>query len=428
VDVRITRFGAVACAVVTVAGLSACGSSSNSNSDGPALAGGASTSAPVSTAKGAPIVVGTICSCSGPQSAVLAAAGQINQSWANSVNAAGGLNGHPVKMIVMDDGQDPATALQDAKALVQQDHVMAVVGEASTADASFASYLASKGVPVVGGSSPEPTFLTNPDYFVSGSDLLGLVAGTIALPRRAGKRDLGIVYCAESPVCAQLVPLATGIGKLDGIKTTPDKISATAPNYTAPCLSQKQAGVDAVFIADNGPIVQRFVASCAQEGFRPTVVGQTSTSTPAWLSDANFNGTLLAAANANPYDTSLPTIKRMQNAVEQSFPGLVGSDEFTFDMVLPWSGDMLFEAAAKTGHLTPDSTPADVKKALYSLKNETLGGLTAPLTFTPGKSTITPCWFTERIESGEFDSLNADKPTCLTAPQAAALARAFKSR
>jgi hypothetical protein len=49
----------------------------------------------------------------------------------------------------------------------------------------------------------------------------------------------------------------------------------------------------------------------------------------------------------------------------------------------PWVGGKLFEAAAAKAKLTPDSTPEDVKKGLYALKNETLGGLAPPLTFRP---------------------------------------------
>jgi branched-chain amino acid transport system substrate-binding protein len=347
----------------------------------------------------------------------LAGTGKVMTAWANEVNASGGLNGHPVKVIVKDDGGNPSTALQAAKELVEQDHVMAIVGESSTADASFASYVASKGVPVVGGFSAEAPFLSNPNFFPSAANLVALLFGTAKEAKDAGKTNLGVMYCAESPICAQLVPLMQGIGKIVGIKITPEKISATAPSYTAPCLSLKGSGVDALYVANNGAVVERVVAGCAQQGYKPLQAGQGPTLTPELLKSQALAGALAAGTSANPYDTSLPVIKRLQDAVNKSYPGFTNGSEFAYDVVFPWSGAMLFEAAAKAGKLGPASTPKDVMQALYGLKNETLGGLSGPLNFTPGKPAFTPCWFTAQIKGQQLASLNANKPTCLTAAQ-----------
>ena len=65
-------------------------------------------------------------------------------------------------------------------------------------------------------------------------------------------------------------------------------------------------------------------------------------------------------------------------------------------------------AAKAAGHLTSSSTPAQVKKGLYALKNETLDGVAPPLNFTPGKPAFIPCWFSEQVK-GKSTSLNANK-------------------
>lgn len=58
------------------------------------------------------------------------------------VNCAGGLHGHEVAMIVRDDGYQPQSALDNVKKLVEQDQVMAVVGNAGTPTAKLvAPYL-----------------------------------------------------------------------------------------------------------------------------------------------------------------------------------------------------------------------------------------------------------------------------------------------
>lgn len=74
---------------------------------------------------------------------------------------------------------------------------------------------------------------------------------------------------------------------------------------------------------------------------------------------------------------------------------------------------------------TPASPRLAVKKGLYALKSETLEGLAPPLTFTAGKPTFVPCYFSQQIKSGKFTSLKANKPTCLTAAQSAALVKAL---
>jgi branched-chain amino acid transport system substrate-binding protein len=415
--VKLKRLGAVlGCAVVVAVVLAACGGGGNDNETTAAQTGPKLT--------GAPIKVGGMVSSSGAQKAVLGGTGTVLQAWADHVNNTGGLNGHPVQMTVLDDGGDPAKALQNAKQLVEQDHVIAMVGFISLADAAVAPYLDQKGIPVV-GAAPVQTFISDPNWFSAGANLITLTYGTVDVAKTAGKTNLGVMYCAESPVCAQLVPLAQAIGGLLDIKITPLKISATAPNYTAPCLQMKDSGVDALYIADNGPIIQRVLASCAQQNFDPLPVGQATTSTNDYLSDSNLDGALSAGTNANPYDDSLPAVKEYRDAVDAKQSGFTDSDEFTYDAFLPWTGGLLFQEAAKAGKLGPTSTSEDVTKALYALKTTTLQDTSGPLTFTPGQPTATPCWFTQKISGGTLESQNGNKPKCLTAEQGAALQKAL---
>jgi branched-chain amino acid transport system substrate-binding protein len=377
---------------------------------------------------GKSIVVGMICSCSGPQASSLSSTSKVAEAWASSVNATGGINGHPVKMIVKDDGQNPAQGLQVAKELVTQDHVMAIVGEVSQVDGSWASYVASAGVPVVGGISPESPFASNPDFFPSGTQIEVMVAGVLALAKGEGAHHVGVLYCAESPVCAQINPLAKGVAVLDGLGYSAGSISAAAPNYLAPCLAQRSDGVDAQFIADSNPTVQRVVASCAEQGYKPKVINLISTLDRSWFTDPNMANAELSGTNANAFDTSTPAIAEFHSTLNKYAPGLVSSSQFLPADIWPWAGGKLFEAAAKAAHITPSSTGADVKKGLYALKNETLGGLAPPLNFTPGKPAFIPCYFSVTLSGGNPRSLNGNKPTCLTATQSAGLAKVVSGK
>lgn len=408
---------ALMCAALSSGALAACGDDEES-----AGGGNASTSAAPpaedKTPKGDPIVVGAICSCSGAQAAVLSEIKEVNEAWAKSVNAKGGINGHPVKMIVKDDAGEPAKALAAAKELVEKDKVVAFVGMFSLAEAAWEKYVSGKGIPVVGGLSISPPFLSNPDWFPSGSNQVTATFGTMQSAKDAGKKSVGVLYCAESPVCAQLDPLAKGAAQVvGGLAYKSGKVSGSAPNYTAPCLSMKSAGVDALYAASNSSVVQRLINDCAKQGYKPLSIGSINTVGSDWFDNPNLEGAVSVSSNANYTDESVPGVKEYMDAIDQYVPGLREKDGYGSNYLQPWAGGKLFEAAAEAGKFTPKSTPEDIKAGLYQLKDETLDGLMSPTTFTKGKPTFVPCYFGTKIEGGKLVSTDGGKPKCLTPEQ-----------
>jgi branched-chain amino acid transport system substrate-binding protein len=441
---RLRKIGALACIPLAVVGLAACGSSKKSSSTPASTSAGtssssstpASTSAgtssssstPASTSAGtssssapagAPFVLGFVCACTGPAAATLAGNDRVIQAWASSVNAAGGVNGHPVKVIVKDDGANPATSLQDVKALVEGSHVVGII-DMTVADAAWAPYVTAKGVPVVGGDANLGTFSTVPDFFPSNAPLPPNTVGQVLLAKQNGATHFGTAYCSYAPVCAQVAGYAKSAAAVAGVKASAIKEDPTAPSYAAPCLQFKSDGVDALFVADTSVTVNRFFDACAQQGYHPKAALNLSSLSNINAKDPNMAGGVTASGAANTFDPSLPAVAQMYSALQKYAPGIVGTSKLNFTMIFSWSGGKLFEAAARAGQLTPSSTPADVKQALYKLHNETLGGISPPLNYTPGKPTFVGGYFTQKISGGKFVSLNGNKPTALTPAQAKA--------
>ncbi|KLL11172.1 MULTISPECIES: ABC transporter substrate-binding protein [Protofrankia] len=411
------RRGAALWALLTavLVAVAACSSSdSNSGTDAEALSG-------------KPIVLGAICSCSGAQSATLGRLKDVFDTWAKSVNARGGANGYPVKVIIEDDGGDPAKSLRAVKKLVEQDEVVAIVGDSSLVDATWADYVTEKGIPVVGGLSVESPFLTHPDFFITGAPVPVTTVSIWEAAKAAGKKKVGLLYCSETPVCAQLEGLGKAASAIVGdVGIATGKIAATAPDYTAPCLALKDEGVDALFVAHNSEVVPRVTDSCAQQGFTPTVISQTPTLGPSWLGHKGFDGALLSSPTVLYTDESVPAVKEFLDALDTYYPDLRKSQQFTYDTIYPWASGKLFEAAAKAGNLGPDSTSADVKKGLYALKDETLGGIIPPTTFTEGQPAFPTCYFQAAIQGDKVVSLNKGATKCLTETQATQLVQALK--
>jgi branched-chain amino acid transport system substrate-binding protein len=424
---RTKLFASAACAIamMVAAGCGSSGSSSSSQSSGGASTQNAAATASSTAPAGAAIRVGMICSCSGGQSDALGRSGDVAKAWASSVNAAGGINGHAVKLYVLDDGGVASTALQDAKQLVEQDKVIAIVGTTSSNAAEWASYVQSKGVPVVGGNPFLAPFASNPDFFPTGSSVPIEILGLTKIAKAAGATNVGVVYCAETPVCATLGPLAQGIGKLTDVKVETGKAAVSQPNFTALCLTLKSAGATAMAVAQSAPTVSRVHASCAQQGYNPLPLNFASGSSPLWLKDPNLNGKMLMVANEGNYqDTSIPAVPPFNAALDKYLPGYRQSAQFALSGSWDtWLGGLLFQAAAKAANIGPSSTAADVTKGLYALKNETLDGATMPLTFTAGKPTFLTCYFVIGIKGGQYTSPNGTAPICLSPTELAGLGK-----
>jgi branched-chain amino acid transport system substrate-binding protein len=103
--------------------LAGCGSS-RSQSSAPAAASGTPAAAPTKS----PYVIGTVGCWTGPQSPASVGAQYAATAWSKWVNAHGGINGHPVTLYAEDEGCDQARSISAVKDLVENKHVLALVG------------------------------------------------------------------------------------------------------------------------------------------------------------------------------------------------------------------------------------------------------------------------------------------------------------
>lgn len=412
---RSKKLLALVAAVAATMALAGCGSSNESNTAGGT--GSSPTSASSgSGASGAAWKIGSIASCSGTQADSEGGVCKTMQAWADSVNAAGGINGHKVDLIMKDDQGNPTTSTAMVKELVEKDHVIAIVGDTSNVDVTWADYVKSKGVPVVGGLPVNTTFISNSDFFGIGTNLLALNYATIETAKNAGYTKVGFLYCAESPQCAQSVPAFEGAAKLLGVQATTAKVSGTAPDYTAQCLQLKNAGTQTYEVGSGAQVVLRVLASCRQQGLSAPLIQTDGTFQNSWTKDKNTEGTLGVELTAPWFDSSIPGVKEFQDTLQKSAPDVYNSDLYGPTTFYGWLSGKLFEAAAKAGNLGDNPTAADVTKGLFALKDETLNGAIAPTTYQQGSKgapAFNTCYFNIQIKGGQYSSLNGGKPTCI---------------
>jgi branched-chain amino acid transport system substrate-binding protein len=359
-------------------------------------------------------VIGSVSDVTGAEASSEGSTNKTLEAWAAWTNANGGVNGHPVKLYTEDTGFNPSTALAEVKQLVEQDHIIALVGEQTSFDATFATYLQQKGVPAVGAGLYTQASFTNPNFFPEGATSIPNVYNEVHLGLSKGFNKYGNLYCAESPACAQSVPLIKAMAAAQGVSVVYSaSVSASAPDYTAPCLAAKSAGVQYMGIGDNSSTIIRVATSCQQQGYTPLQVGTDGSVTSQWATSPAMQGAL-AVQNDVPFsDTSNPGMQSMISALNQYAPGIVNGPTWGENDVYAWVSGQLFAAAAKAANLGNNATSAQVVTGLYSLQANTLGGMAPPITYTNnGKGHQIYCSFVQGVENNQFTAPQGSNLSC----------------
>jgi branched-chain amino acid transport system substrate-binding protein len=391
-----------AAAFVAAALVTGCG---NSSSAAGGSAGGGTASA---------IPIGVVGSYSGSAASNLAVAKLAIQAWADSVNADGGINGHKVHLYIEDDGGSSQLGVTEVKSLVEQDHVVAIVGQAAASSAqAWAPYVQQKGIPVVGGVGVNLEYIQSPDFYASGGNLVSMLYGVGKLARGNGP-DLGVLYCAELPACAANPTLFRALGSSLGLAVSFQlSVSASSPDYTAPCQEVKSSRVQSYYLGLASSTLTKLLPQCVQQGVSarlvlPDVLDST------FPAQAAFDGAQMASTTYPFFDESLPAAKQMHAAFAKYEPSMgTNAMPLNGNAVETFIAGRLFEAAVKASG-SSTINPETVKKGLYALKDETLGGLAPPLTFTEGKPNLFNCFYAFSISSGKYVVGNDAKPTCVS--------------
>lgn len=405
----------VAAAMVVIC--AACSSSKHSTSSPTSIASSATSSSASSLPPGTPIKVGAICYCSssaGGLGAVFAPGEEVYKAWVNTVNAGGGIAGHPIQLITEDDGGNPGTSLSDAQKLIS-DHVVAIA-DMTTVDQTWASTVQAANIPVVGVLTYETSFGTNPDFYPEAETNDSSIYAVVSTAKAAGATSLANVYCAEAPVCAQSVPFFKTTGSQLGVPVTYNaEISATAPNYTAQCVAAEQKHVGAVFIGEPAAITVRVASSCSQQGYKPVYVTEGAGFGMNVATAPGLKDTLWVEFPTLPFFANSPAVQAANAAIDKYYPGVrTNATLYSQQDFMSWASGMLLEDAVKAGGLSSTVTPtaAEVIKGLESLHGDTVGGLTPPLTFTAGTPHNVNCWFTARVQNGVPSLTNNGNVSC----------------
>lgn len=97
-----------------------------------AVAGGAGCAKSEEGSTGEPYRIGAVLSITGAQSGLGEPEQRAIEMEVERINAAGGINGHPIEVIIEDDGSDVDKATAATTRLIEQEEVLAIIGSTGT--------------------------------------------------------------------------------------------------------------------------------------------------------------------------------------------------------------------------------------------------------------------------------------------------------
>jgi branched-chain amino acid transport system substrate-binding protein len=361
-------------------------------------------------ATGSTIVIGNVGDYSGIVGSVLHEGGSMAQVVARHINDTGGLNGHPVKVLVADAAGDPSRALSIVRDMVENKGVVAFMGNLWVLSASGArSYLEQKKIPAIGGDVATALWFQSPMFFPQASSFPTMAVGSAKTMADLGYKKIALGYCAEVEACKIYHDEGTARAASVGAQIVyTAQVSLAQPDYTAECLQAQRSGAQALMLGVDSTALSRFARSCFQQGFKVPIVTASLATIASTTKDPNLEG-LLSPVGTFPFVANdVPAEREYAAAIARYAPTIEQSGSTS----AVWVSGALLREVSKS--LPATVTSADFLKGLYQVKNNTLGGIAPPLTFIEGKPAPDfTCYFIQKIVGGKFTAPQGSKQTCL---------------
>ena len=281
-------------------------------------------------------------------------------------NAAGGINGRKIELIVHDDRGNRAEAVAVARKLIEQDKVVAIVsGSLSLTSIAAAPIINEAKVPMVAAYSNAVGVVKGNEYvfrWASVADVQGWVMGHHAVQERGYKRfallmqdeeyGRGIINGAEK-----------ALAKLGGQVVYKKAFPPSEREFRAMLTEIKALNVDAVFMSGLGPPL----TAAGRQGYELGVFPKAQFYTGCDLNEIDWfkgigehgDGTIGTLEFITPTDH--PFTRQFMAAYEQEYK----EDIITHEAGLTYDAVRLILDAIKRGGATPEG----IRKALAETKS-----------------------------------------------------------
>jgi branched-chain amino acid transport system substrate-binding protein len=346
------------------------------------------------------VLLGSFGAESGVLGAVSGPAPPAIRAWAAHMNAKGGINGHPVRVILGDDNADPARTLALVRQMVEHDKVIAFFNDYSFTLAAATKYLEEKQIPVIGTIGGDVVGDHSPMVFhpLVGPDKGQAWGFLLTVATQTDKKKLALIYCREANTCSVQMQSFKKLLPWNGLTSVYEaQVSLAQPDYTAEMLQAQRAGAEVIVSLVDSASVARLAQSAHRQGYNPLFSGTYNLNQDLVYAGGKDVEGLLLTSRTPPWDSS-PKMQFYRDAMDRYQPkayrGDLGGGVFV-------AGKLLEE---KIGPFIGEPpTTAQILEGLYALSNEKLGGLLPGVGFIHGEHFgANQCVVPVKLTGGKF--------------------------
>lgn len=361
--------------------------------------GGTSTGGSTSGSEGgsggdaAPYKVGVLVGLTGSYAALGEPESKAIELYFKQLNAAGGIDGHPVELVVLDSGSNEGTAVNQFRKLAIEENVVAILGPSSSGESialqTFSKDLQTPTIALASSSSivdpPENATYIFKQYSGTNESL----KAQLEFAKDEGWTKIGLLHTNDG-YGQDPAKRIDDVAAEYGIEITgKEAFDATATDVTAQLGKLGEGKPDAVFVWAVNPANAIVAKSAEQIGFKPALFNSPGAGSAAYIENAGssaegtyLQGSVVLAPESLKEDN--PQYEAV-NALVTGYQEAYGEPAGQY-AANGWDGSTLLVNAIKEAGL-PD--PSDVQAARDAirdaLENNTkdVVGVNAIYTFTP---------------------------------------------
>jgi len=336
---------------------------------------------------GEPYKVGGIFPLSGGISALGRPAEQAARAYIQSINDAGGVDGHRIDFITEDDGGDPNRTRAAAEKLVERDGIFVMGPSFTPFSPDLVSFLEKKGVPFIGFDGVNVEGFSSPSTVTLGASIAPHARTLVPYwVEKTHVKRMAVVYLDVPPAVTYLKETRDVICPKIGCQVVDSQpVQFNTTDYTSMLLRFRSESVEGVFIVTDPGSAVKLLLQAKQQNYKPSPGGYLGQHgiyidlVPG--SCGSFCDGILAPTSLFPPQVKSPATDEMRRVVGKYFSNV---DYGYFTELGYVSAKLLVDVLRKAGS-------ADRNKVLEVARGLTAydtGGFTnpkRPLDLTPGR-------------------------------------------
>ena len=326
-------------------------------------------------------VIGVTGALTGPVASTQAPAMEAMRIYMERVNAAGGINGKPVRIILQDDAAEPSKAAANAKKLITQDQVVLLINASlSSTYAPTVAEAKRAGVPLLfaSGVCPKDVYPpVDPQQFCTTAYASNYDSrAALAFVKETAKEPVRIGFAAMA------IPLSRGemdfaeshVASLGMTAVDKEVIPPPTPDYTPFATKLKDANANWVFSWAPWVTQVRTLEALRRLGWSGQYIAWSHLEAEGELARLKDGDFYVIGANSL-FQEDLPIHREITEAAKKANAAYPGNQ-----MAEGWLAGMVIEAALKSAGWPADA--AKVRGALENVKVDTKGLRGGPIEWT----------------------------------------------